>query len=137
MKKPQFFKRKKADIDKSKSSFSSDLPDHIVILDSEKFYDFILKYPISIIDFWAPWCIPCQKMSPRFRRLSTVYKGKLAFGKINTVDNKNIALENKINQIPYFGFYSYGKKISSITGLKSVGEIKKEIDQLIKKWSTK
>ena len=107
-------------------------PDHIITLEEKNFKDFINKYPFSIIDFWAPWCAPCKSMSPRLRRLSKIYKGKIAFGKIDTQKNKDIAKKYKIMSIPHLILFKYDKKLTSITGLKSVGYIKNIIDEFLK-----
>ena len=53
-----------------------DWPDHIITLSNKKFDDFINKYPVAIIDFWAPWCKPCKIIAPRIRQLSKMYKKK-------------------------------------------------------------
>jgi len=34
--------------------------DYVVALSSSKFDDFINKYPLSVVDFWAEWCTPCK-----------------------------------------------------------------------------
>jgi len=126
-----FLKRKK---DSAKKPLQSkEWPDHVVTLEGENFNNFIEKYPLSIVDFWAPWCAPCRTMSPRLRRLSKIYKGKVAFGKLDTQKNHNIAKKHKIIGIPHFGFFSYGKKVAEMTGAKSVGDIKDTIDDLLKK----
>ena len=106
-------------------------PDHVKILDKNNFDDFINKYPLSVVDFWAPWCIHCRTMAPRIRRLSVIFKGKVAFGKIDTSKNQDISKNFKILSIPHLIFFQNGNKISSITGLKSTGEIKKVIDNLL------
>lgn len=108
-------------------------PDHVVTLEGNNFNKFIEKYPLSIVDFWAPWCAPCRIIAPRIRRLSKIYKGKVAFGKLDTQKNQDIAKQYKIMGIPHLAFFSYGKKISSMTGVKSVGDIKNVIDDLLKK----
>jgi len=108
-------------------------PDHAVTLDAKNFNDFIEKYPLSAVDFWAPWCGPCRVMIPRFRRLSTIYNGKVAFGRLNTQQNENISKKYKIMGIPHLAFFSYGRKLTSTTGVKSVGDIKDIVDDLLKK----
>jgi len=130
MKKFRILKNKK-DQKNNKNSIKIDWPDYVIELDEKKFDDFIKKYPLSVIDFWAPWCAPCKAMAPRLRRLSTIYKGKVAFGKINTQENQNVSKKYKITGIPHLGFFKYGEKISSVVGLKSVGEIKKTIDKYL------
>jgi len=102
-------------------------------LDGKNFSDFIQKYPLSVVDFWAPWCAPCKAMLPRLRRLSVIYKGKVAFGRLNTRENEAISKKYKIMGIPHFKFFSYGKKVASMTGVKSVGNIKGTINDLLKK----
>lgn len=108
-------------------------PDHVVTLEKNNFKKFIEKYPLSIIDFWAPWCAPCREMAPRLRRLSKIYKGKVAFGKLDTQKNQDIAKKYKIMGIPHLIFFRFGKKVTSITGVKSVGAVKNVIDDLLKK----
>ena len=124
---------KKEHLPENKNLSDIKWPEYVVNLDENNFDDFIKKYPLSIIDFWAPWCAPCKAMAPRLRRLSNIYKGKVAFGKINTQENQKIAKKYKIIGIPHLGFFSYGKEISSITGLKSVGDLKNIIDDMLKK----
>jgi thioredoxin 1 len=126
-----FFKRKKD----YKMNFRSynDWPDYIITLEEINFNDFIEKYPFSIVDFWAPWCSPCKTMSSRLRRLSKIYKGKIAFGKLNTEKNQDIVKKYKIMGIPHLVLFNYEKKITSITGLKSVGYIKNIIGEYLVK----
>ena len=118
---------------KQKESSPVEWPMYVVELDENDFEGFIEKYPLSIVDFWAPWCAPCKAMAPRLRRLSNIYKGKVAFGKINTQDNQKIAKKYKVFGIPHLILFRYGEKISIITGLKSVGGIKEVIDKILKK----
>jgi thioredoxin 1 len=109
-----------------------ELPNHVVTIDGKKFDEFIQKYPLSMVDFWAPYCSSCRKMVPRIRRLATIYKGKVAFGKINTLENPDIVKRYKILEIPHLYFFKYGNKIANITGVKSIGDIKDIIDNLLK-----
>lgn len=108
-------------------------PDHILTLDKSNFNGFIKKFPLSVVDFWAPWCAPCKTMAPRLRRLSKLYQGKVAFGKLNTGEYKDIAKKFHIMSIPNLIFFSHGKKISDVSGVRSVGDIKNIIDDLLKK----
>jgi thioredoxin 1 len=124
--------KKQEEINKNTESVT-DWPDHVITVDGKKFDDFIQKYPLSLVDFWAPWCAPCRVMTPRLRRLSKVYREKVAFGKLNTQKNQDIAKKYKVMGIPHLIFFSYGKKISSITGIKSVGNLKDVIDDILKK----
>lgn len=124
---------KKRKIYDTQTLFNGQWPDYIITLDKKNFTEFITKYPISLVDFWASWCAPCREMAPRLRRLSKIYKGEVAFGKLDIQNNQDIAKQYKIMGIPHFIVFKNGKKISSITGVKSIGDIKDTIDALLKK----
>jgi thioredoxin 1 len=127
------FKRKVLRDPDHKGSSVDKWPDYAVTLNGKNFNEFIQKYPLSLVDFWAPWCAPCRTMAPRLRRLSKIYKGKVAFGKLDTQANEDIAKKYKIMGIPHLMFFRYGKKVSTVTGVRSVGDLKDIIDDLLKK----
>jgi len=108
-------------------------PDYIVSLDGKTFGDFINTYPCSVVDFWAPWCAPCKVMNPRLRKLSKMYKGRVAFGRLNTEENPDIAKRYKIMSIPHLIIFSHGKKVAEMRGVKSVGDIKAVINKVLKR----
>jgi thioredoxin 1 len=113
----------------------SDWPKHVEELSKETFDEFTDKYPLTIIDFWAPWCKPCKTMLPRLRRLERIYQGKVAFGRLNTEKEKEIAKKYNIRGLPHFGIFRYGEKIASATGAQSVGELKDVINKYLDKYS--
>ena len=127
-----FDRSKKRKEDNKNTQSVNEWPYYVVTLDERNFDDFIQKYPLSLVDFWAPWCAPCKAMAPRLRRLSKIYNKKVAFGKLDIQENQYIAKKYKIMGIPHLVFFNYGKKISSITSLKSVGYIKDTIDDILK-----
>jgi thioredoxin 1 len=69
-----------------------------------------------VVDVWAPWCGPCRMVSPIVDRLSEKYKGKVAFGKMNSDDNGEKAGALGIMSIPTLLFYKQGKLVDRIVG---------------------
>jgi len=129
---PKILKRRNKNlISEEKTTAIIEWPDHIVSLTNEDFDQFINDFPLSVVDFWASWCAPCKAMVPRLRRLSKLYHKRVAFGKVDIQEYRHIAKKNKIMGIPHLIFFRYGKKVGSITGLKSIGSIKDVIEDLL------
>ena len=113
---------------------ASDWPSHVVTLHKESFDEFITKYPLSMVDFWAPWCAPCKTMTPRLRRLEKLYGGRIAFAKVNTQEERKLAQKFNIMSIPHFALFRYGKKIGEMRGVKSIGDMKDIIETYLSKF---
>jgi len=105
-----------------------------VTLKTKIFDPFIDKYPLSVVDFWAPWCGPCKAMVPLIKNLSRSYRGRVAFGKLDIKENKRTAIKYHIMAVPNLIFFSYGKKITNMTGVRPIGEFRKKIDEILYKF---
>lgn len=76
-----------------------------------------------LVDFYAPWCAPCQKMMPMIDSLSTEYAGKIAITKINIDASKKLMKVLKISTVPYLALYQNGQKIFDHKGWISRTEL--------------
>lgn len=72
---------------------------------------------LVLVDFNAKWCAPCKKMAPVFDEIENEYRDKLLFVKIDVEENKTIADELKIENIPTILLYKNGKVIWNHVGL--------------------
>jgi len=54
----------------------------------------------AVVDFWAPWCGPCRMVGPIVDELSTEYKGKVNFYKVNTDEEQELGAVFGIRSIP-------------------------------------
>ena len=58
------------------------------------------------VDFWAPWCGPCQMMGPIIAGLAEEYEGKnIKIGKCNVDENQNVAGQFNVMSIPTFAVF--------------------------------
>lgn len=62
---------------------------------------------ITVVDFWAPWCRNCKKVSPLINRLSHELKN-VKFIKVNTVEAEELSNDLKVEALPTFQFYKNG-----------------------------
>jgi thioredoxin 1 len=85
-------------------------------VDELHFQEFINTHPFAVIDFWAEWCGPCRRITPVMDELAREFSGRVAFGKCNTDDNRNIAMEFNISAIPAIMLFSRGQLVDRIIG---------------------
>lgn len=91
------------------------------------------KNNLLIIDFWAEWCGPCRMMGPVFEQLSTEYKGKLKFAKVNTDDLGQISAKYGIQGIPSLIVLKDGKEVDRIVGFAPKEMLKAKINAILAK----
>jgi thioredoxin 1 len=97
-------------------------------LDDSNFAQTINKYPLLLVDFWAPWCGPCRMMSPIIDQVGKEYIGKLVVGKVNVDENPNISGQFGISSIPTLILFKRGQAVNNIIGSVS----KSRIDEMVK-----
>src|SRR5204862_7486274 len=59
----------------------TDSPDSPVKVDDSSFDSFVSKYPLILVDCWAPWCARCPLVSTAVDGLADAQPGKLAGGR--------------------------------------------------------
>jgi thioredoxin 1 len=86
--------------------------------DAEQFQDIVKNGgPTPIIcDFWATWCIPCQRIGPTFETLAKEFDGKAKFAKVNAEKVQPILQEYGVKSIPTFIVFRNGEEINRKIG---------------------
>ena len=98
-------------------------------LNDRTFTGEVAKHDLMVVDFWAPWCGPCQYVSPIVEELARDYAGKVAFGKLNVDDNPMVSTQFRVMSIPTIMFFKKGRLVDM-----QIGAVPKQfLDQKIKK----
>jgi thioredoxin len=106
----------------------SSITEPIVLTDSN-FASEVTKYPVMLVDFWAPWCGPCRMVSPIIEQLSREYSGRVAFGKVNVDENQRIAASFGIQSIPTLMIFKGSKAVDLIIGAMPKAQIEIKLKQ--------
>ncbi len=94
------------------------------------FRNVVLKSELpTLVDFWAPWCGPCIKVSPLVEKLAEDYKGKASFCKINVDEAPEVAINYGIRSIPTLMVFKNGQKVNHVIGAVGESKIKSMLDE--------
>ena len=85
-----------------------------------------------LVDFWGTKCEPCKALIPDVERLAEQYAGKIKIAKLNTTENRRLAMAQKVMGLPTFIVYKNGEKLKEISGAENCTP--ETIENLIKEF---
>ena len=83
----------------------------------------------TLVDFWAPWCGPCQMMGPIVEELAKEMADKAKVGKLNVDENSQVAQTFGIMSIPTIMIFKGGKMVKQLVGVQSKEALKEELEK--------
>jgi thioredoxin 1 len=99
-------------------------------LTDKNFEDEVIKNDKPVlVDFWAPWCGPCQMMGPVIDEVSKEVSDFAKVGKLNVDENQETAQKFGVMSIPTLILFKKGENVNQMVGVQSketlVDELKK------------
>ncbi len=88
----------------------------ILELSDKEFEEAVRRYPLLVVDCWAPWCGPCRMIAPVIEELARAYRGKIAFAKLNVDENPITAMRYDVRSIPTLLVFKNGELVDRKVG---------------------
>ena len=69
-----------------------------------------------VVDFWAPWCGPCQMMAPAYEQAAKLLEPHVRLAKVNTEEERALATRFSIVSIPTMIVFREGRELARQPG---------------------
>jgi len=104
-----------------------------LILNDDNFKSEIEEFSgVALVDFWAPWCGPCQIQGPIIEELVKDMENKtdIKIAKLNVDEAKTTAQRFNIRSIPTLMFFKNGQPVDQFLGVNQKEGLKKKLEEL-------
>lgn len=86
---------------------------------------------LTLVDFYADWCGPCQQMAPIIEKIAADYEGRLTVGKVDTMQYPQLSDKYRIVGIPLLILFKNGEIADKILGLHAKEEVAAVIENYL------
>jgi thioredoxin 1 len=83
-----------------------------------------------LVDFWAPWCRPCDAIAPILEELAASSGGRVELAKLNVDENPQVAADYGVLSLPTVILFAAGEPRETVVGARS----RKHFEQTFSRW---
>jgi len=94
-------------------------------------FEEFIKEGVVLVDFWAPWCMPCLMMGEIVDEIGEKFEGKAKVGKVNIDNNQEIARKFGVSSIPNFVFFKDGEVVEQFVGGMSLEDLSENLEKYV------
>lgn len=95
----------------------------------DNYSEYLEQDKLVVIDFWATWCGPCQRLAPIIAQVAEEYEGKAIIGKYNAENNEELLERFGVRNVPTILVIKNGEIQDRISGVVNAAKIKELIDK--------
>ncbi len=82
-----------------------------------------------LVDFWAPWCVPCRLVGGLLEEIGPEYAGRVRIVKLNVDESPGIAGRYGITGIPTMILFKGGRPVNQMVGAVPMNPLKAWLDK--------
>jgi thioredoxin 1 len=83
----------------------------------ETFGEEVLASPVPVIvDFWAPWCRPCNAIEPHLRGIAEQNAGRVRLVRLNVDENLAVSGRYEVLALPTVVLFEGGEPRARVVG---------------------
>lgn len=87
---------------------------------------------LILVDFWAPWCMPCRMLAPTIEEIAKEMEGKIKVCKMNVDENVQYPQQYGIMSIPTVMLFKDGQAVETMIGLQPKEAYLSKINEILK-----
>ncbi len=88
----------------------------VEITDSSFEADVIQADKPVLVDFWAPWCAPCQMIAPTVNDIAADHAAQMMVVKLNIDENPETTVKFGVMSIPTLMLFKDGEIVERVSG---------------------
>ncbi|WOO86971.1 thioredoxin [Mollicutes bacterium LVI A0039] len=92
-------------------------------------FEELIESGVTIVDFYADWCGPCQMISPELEKLVELIDENQHIVKVNIDEAPEIAGKYAVMSIPTIIKFKDGNQVDKRVGVTTAEELKTWMDQ--------
>lgn len=89
-----------------------------------------VKTGVTLVDFWASWCMPCKMMAPILNEVAEELGTTARVAKLDVDANNASAAKYGVRSIPTLVLFKNGKEINRFVGVKTKNFLVNEINKV-------
>jgi len=100
----------------------------VLRVDASAFEREVLASPVPVIvDFWAPWCKPCDAIEPHLRGLAEAWGERVRLVRVNVDEEAGLSGRYGVLSLPTVILFAGGEPKATVYGAHSRARYEREL----------